>query len=317
MKEIDFLEVGGFKLGHAHDEEAVTGCSVLIFDEMLPAGVSIRGGGPASRETPLLNPLAAASGINAILLSGGSAFGLDAAGGVMNYLEAQGVGVDVGVTKVPLVCQSSLFDLNIGAKDVRPDANMALVACNNASKTPSKNGNIGAGMGCTVGKYRGNDCAMKSGLATYAVELAGLKVGAMVAVNALGDIFDPKTGVQIAGLRDANGLISTEDTFYNDIEAFYNLQNSNTTLGVIVTNAKFNKSELCKIAEMAQNGYARTIKPVHTTADGDSIFAASTGEFPMDINIVGTLAATVMAEAILRAVKSAKTIGSFIAVEDL
>ncbi len=319
MHEIDLLEVGGFSLGHAHDAQAITGCSVLLFDEACPAGVSVRGGGPASRETPLLNPLAAATGIHAVLLSGGSAFGLDAAGGVMRYLEGQDIGFDVGVTKVPLVCQSSLFDLVIGRMDVRPDAQMAEQACRNANRNPSPMGNVGAGMGCTVGKYRGKPYAMKSGLGTYAVQVGDIKIGAVVAVNALGDIFDPQTGLQIAGMltEDAQGLRSTEAELYADMQANHDIFTGNTTIGAIVTNAKFSKAEMNKIAEMAQNGYARAIRPVHTTADGDSIYAVSTGEASADINAVGTLAATVMAQAIVRGVRAAQAMDGFCCVADL
>ncbi len=318
IQEIDFLSVGGFAMGHADDAQAATGCTVLLFDDVAPAGVSVRGGGPASRETPLLNPLAAATGIHAVLLSGGSAFGLDAAGGVMRYLESHDIGFDVGVTKVPLVCQSCLFDLVIGKMDVRPDAAMAIAACENASRVDNPQGNVGAGMGCTVGKYRGKDYAMKSGLGTYAVQVGDIKVGAVVAVNALGDIFDAQ-GTQIAGMlsADGKGLRSSEMEMYADMQANYDVFTGNTTIGAIVTNAKFDKAQLCKIAEMAQNGYARAIRPVHTTADGDSIYAASVGEHAADINAVGTLAAHVMAQAIVRGVQAATALDGFRSAQDL
>ncbi len=324
MQEIDFCAVGGFRLGHAHDETAATGCTVLLCDECAPAGVAIRGGGPASRETPLLDPLAAATGIHAVLLSGGSAFGLDAAGGVMQYLEQQGVGFDVGVTKVPLVCQSCLFDLVIGDCFTRPDATMAIAACENADapatqNTPTQNGNVGAGMGCTVGKYRGKETAMKSGFGSYAVQVGEIKIGAMVAVNALGDIFDPDTGAQIAGLLtpDGKALRSTEAELYADMETPHNIFTGNTTIGAVVTNAAFSKAELNKIAAMAHNGYARSIRPVHTTADGDSIYALSTGDKIADINAIGTLAAYVMAKAVARGAAAAKALDGFVGVADL
>lgn len=318
MKEINIMEVGGFKVGHAHDAEAVTGCTAVLFDRVSPAGVDVRGGGPASRETPLLNPVADAKGIHAILLSGGSAFGLDAAGGVMKYLEERGIGFDVGITKVPLVCQSSLFDLMIGRHDVRPDQAMAYKACEAASYEEMEEGNVGAGMGCTVGKYRMGEFCMKSGIGSYAVQVGDLKVGAIVAVNALGDVYDIETGEEIAGLRTPEGgLRSTEEEMWKDVDNMKNLFTGNTTIGMVLTNAAMDKTLLNKVASMAHNGYARTIRPVHTTADGDSIYAVSTGDLPGDVNIVGTLAAYVMGKAVNQAARSAKSMCGLPAAEDI
>jgi len=310
MKEISILEVGGFAIGQAQDEAAGTGITVFLFDGCAPAGVDIRGGGPASRETPLLAATADAKGIHALVLSGGSAFGLDAAGGVMRFLEERGVGFDTGVTKVPLVCQSCLFDLAIGDMSVRPDADMAYRACENASRDGFNEGCFGAGIGATVGKFRGGEFAMKSGIGAYAVSVGDVRVGAVVAVNALGDIFDADTGKQIAGLRGGNGhtLASTEEALYEEMGNAHNLFTgcTNTTIGAVLTNAEFNKPQLTKIASMAHNGYARSIRPVHTTADGDSIYAVSTGHARADLNAVGTLSARVMAKAVARAVRAAK-----------
>ena len=308
MKEIGIMEVGGFRVGHAQNEEAATGCTVILCDRMSPAGLDVRGGGPASRESQILNPVANAEGVNAVLLSGGSAFGLDAAGGVQKYLEERDIGFDVGVTKVPLVSQSCLFDLSVGSKDIRPDGAMAYAACENASADAPAEGNVGAGTGCSVGKYRGMDRAMKSGFGTYALQAGTLKVGALVAVNALGDIYGPE-GTQIAGLLnpERKGLSSTLDELFHDVTLAKNLFTGNTTLGVIVTNAKFHKTQLTKIAGMTHNGYARAIHPVHTTADGDSIYALSVGQVPGDINVVGAMAALAMERAILRAVQSARS----------
>jgi len=305
VKEIGIMEVGGFRVGHAQNTEAATGCTVILPDEMCPAGLDVRGGGPASRESQLLAPLAHADSINAVLLSGGSAFGLDAAGGVQRYLEERGVGYDVGVTKVPLVCQSCLFDLGVGSVSVRPDARMAYEACENASYGAPQEGNAGAGVGCSVGKYRGMGRAMKSGLGTYALQAGALKVGALVAVNALGDIYED--GRQIAGLLNAEktGLSNTLSELFSDVTAAENLFTGNTTLGVVVTNARLTKTQLCKIAGMTHNGYARAIRPVHTTADGDSIYALSVGNAPGDVNVVGAMAALAMERAIVRAVKRA------------
>ena len=307
MKEIGIMEVGGFRIGHAQDEEAATGCTVLLCDNMCPAGLDVRGGGPASRESQILAPVAHADAINAVLLSGGSAFGLDAAGGVQKYLEERGIGFDVGVAKVPLVSQSCLFDLGVGRVDIRPDAAMAYQACEAAGYAPPAEGNVGAGTGCSVGKYRGMDRAMKSGLGTYAVQVGMLKVGAIVAVNALGDIFDGAT--QIAGLlnEDKSALSNTLEELFRDVEGASMLSGGNTTIGIVVTNAKMTKTQLTKVAGMTHNGYARAICPVHTMADGDSIYALSTGDLPGDVNVVGAMAAKAMERAILRAVRSAES----------
>lgn len=303
MHEIGIMEVGGFRIGHAQNVDAATGCTVLLLDQMSPAGLDVRGGGPASRESQILSPVAHAEAINAVLLSGGSAFGLDAAGGVMKYLEERNIGFDVGVTKVPLVSQSCLFDLSVGRVDVRPDGAMAYAACENAGYEAPAEGNVGAGTGCSVGKYRGMGRAMKSGFGTYAIQAGPYKVGALVAVNALGDIYEE--GKIIAGLRSADGasLSSTLEELFADISA---LPSGNTTLGIIVTNAKFHKTQLTKIAGMTHNGYARAIRPVHTTADGDSIYALSVGQVPGDVNVIGAMAAFAMEKAIVRATRAAE-----------
>ena len=318
MKEISVTEIGGFKIGHAQNKDAATGCTVIICDKLSPAGLDVRGGGPASRESQLLSPIAAADGVNAVLISGGSAFGLDAAGGVQKFLEERDIGFDVGVTKVPLVAQSCLFDLTVGSVDIRPDAKMAYEACQNASCDAPEEGNIGAGTGCSIGKYRGMERAMKSGFGTYAIEAGDLKVGAIVAVNALGDIYNSE-GKQIAGLLNADktGLCSTVDELLSDVSIPKNLFSGNTTLGVIVTNAKLNKTQLIKVAGMTHNGYARAIRPVHTNVDGDSIYALSLGEAEGDVNVIGTMAALVMEKAIVKAVTSAKAAYGLTAFENL
>ena len=318
MKEIGIMEVGGFRVGHAQNREAATGCTVLLCDRMSPAGLDVRGGGPASRESQILKPLMAAEGINAVLLSGGSAFGLDATGGVQRYLEERDIGFDVGFAKVPLVSESCLFDLGVGSKDVRPDAAMAYAACKNASYDPPAEGNEGAGTGCTVGKYKGAARAMKSGFGTFAVEAGNVRVGALVAVNALGDICGPD-GRPVAGLltADGKGLSSTVEELMDDVSHAANLFSGNTTLGIVVTNCVFRKPELCKIAGMTHNGYARAIRPVHTTADGDSIYALSVGDVPGDVNLVGTMAAYAMERAIVRAAAAAESAYGFKACRDL
>ncbi len=319
MEEIGILEVGGFQIGQAQDMEAATGITVLLCDTCAPTGVDIRGGGPASRETPLLDPRAASTGIHALVLSGGSAFALDAAGGVMRYLEERDIGFDVGVTRVPLVCQSCVFDLAIGRKDVRPDAAMAYQACLNARRDTVEEGCVGAGTGCTVGKCGGADFAMKSGLGTYAVRNGDLCVGAIVAVNAMGDIYDIDTGKQLAGLRgeDGTGLRSSEEFIYAMETQKAAGYAANTTIGAIVTNAAFDKSKMGKIAAMAHNGFARTIRPVHTSNDGDSIYALSLGTVEANIDVVGTLASYVMGKAVGRAVRAAHGMCGFPAMRDL
>lgn len=320
MKEIAITELPHVQIGQAQDEIAGTGCTVLLFGkDGAPAGLDVRGGGPASRESELLKPMAAASAIHAILLSGGSAFGLDAAGGVMRYLEERNIGFDVGVTKVPLVCQSCLFDLTVASAQVRPDAAMAYAACQNAEKGNYQDGNYGAGTGATVGKLLGMEHCMKSGIGSYAVQVGDLQVGALVAVNALGDIYDWKNGQKVAGLlaEDHKTFLDAEQVALQKTEVVENKFVGNTTLGVILTNARFDKTKLCKIAGMAHDGYARAIRPVHTTADGDSIYAVSLGEVSADQDVVGALGAQVMAQAIVRAVQAAKSAYGFPAASEL
>ena len=284
-----------------------------------PAGLDVRGGGPASRESELLKPLAAAQVIHAIVLAGGSAFGLDAAGGVMRYLEERGIGFDVGVTKVPLVCQSDLFDLTVADARTRPDAAMAYAACVNAETGNYRDGNHGAGTGATVGKLLGMDHCMKSGIGSYAVQAGDLKVGALVAVNAVGDVYDFETGRKVAGLRadDGKTFLDSERVLMQQLDAPQEKFVGNTTLGILFTNAKLDKARLCKAAGMAHDGYARAIRPVHTSMDGDSIYAVSLGDEAADLDAVGVIGARVMAKAIVRAVEAADSAYGFPAARDL
>ena len=320
MKEIKITDFEGLQIGNAENTEAATGCTVLLFGkDGAPAGLDVRGGGPASRESELLKPMAAAQIIHAILLSGGSAFGLDAAGGVQKYLEERGIGFDVGVTKVPLVCQSDLFDLTVGRMDVRPDAAMGYAACLGAEHNNYRDGNYGAGTGASVGKMAGMGTCMKSGIGSYAVQIGELKIGAIVAVNALGDIYDHHNGQIIAGMLsdDRKSFADSAQFLYRSYDIHENKFVENTTIGAIITNAAFTKSQLCKIAGMTHNGYARSIRPVHTSADGDSIYALSVGNIPADCDMVGTLAADVMAEAILCAIRNTESAYGFPAYKDL
>lgn len=307
LKEISITDFENLKIGNSENAEAGTGCTVFIFEKGAPAGLDVRGGGPASEESELLKPTAAAQEIHAIVLGGGSAFGLEAASGVRAYLEEKGIGFEVGVTRVPLVCQSSLFDLTVGDGFVRPDKAMGYEACKNAESGNYKDGNYGAGTGATVGKWKGMEFCMKAGIGSYAVELGELRIGAVVAVNALGDIYDWKDGSKVAGLlsEDRKSFLDSEEEIFRMREVVENKFTGNTTIAVVFTNAKFDKTRLCKIAGMAHDGYARSIRPVHTTADGDSIYAVSLGQVEADQDMVGTLGARVISEAILRAVDSA------------
>jgi len=308
MREIPVTDVGPIFIGQTEDSQAATGCTVLIAPQGMHAGLDVRGGGPASRETFLLNPLTAAQSIHAIVLAGGSAFGLGAANGVMQYLEEHDIGLDTGAARVPLVVQSDIYDLSIGDASVRPDAAMGYACARLAMESPNyRDGCFGAGCGATVGKYAGIDYCMKSGIGGYAVQIDELKIGALVVLNALGDIYDWKNGRQIAGLLNErkDALRSTAELMRQSYEVRENKFTGNTTLCVVFTNAGFSKPQLCKIAGMAHNGLARSINPVHTSADGDSIYAVSIGELRADQDLIGTLSAEIISEAVIRAVESA------------
>jgi L-aminopeptidase/D-esterase-like protein len=320
MREIPVTDVGPIFIGQTEDSQAATGCTVLIAPQGMHAGLDVRGGGPASRETFLLNPLTAAQSIHAIVLAGGSAFGLGCADGVLDVLERRGIGFEVGPTRVPLVAQSDLFDLTVADPNVRPDAAMGREAALLALDAPNyRDGNYGAGCGATVGKLAGMECCMKTGIGSYALELGPLQIGAVVALNALGDVFDWRTGKKIAGLltEDKTSFRDSDELLYSSIAKVENRFVENTTLAVVMTNAAFDKARLCKIAGMAHDGYARSIRPVHTSADGDSIYAVSLGTLEADQDLVGTLAAQVVCEAIKRAVYSARSAYGFPAAADL
>ena len=302
--EISITEIQPLRIGQVENKEAATGCTVLICENGMRAGLDVRGGGPASRESQLLNPLMTAQIIHAIVLSGGSAYGLGTANGVMEYLEGHGVGYDTGYALVPLVAQADIYDLSVGDPSVRPDASMGYEAAKTAFEAPNyQDGNYGVGCGATVGKMAGMEYCMKTGIGSYAVQIGELQVGAIVVVNALGDVFNWRTGEQIAGLlsEDKTKLRSTADYMKEMTVIAENKFTGNTTLAVIITNASFDKSQLCKIAGMGQDGLARSIYPVHTSADGDSIYAVSVGELKADQDLVGILAAEVISEAITRA----------------
>lgn len=307
MKEISITDVEGIKIGHAQDLDAATGCTVIIGEEGVTAGVDVRGGAPGTRETDLLDPVNLAEQIHAVVLTGGSSFGLDSASGVMQYLEEKGVGFDAFVTRIPLVCGAVLFDLAIGDQKVRPDKEMGYQACLNANDTECAEGCVGAGTGATVGKILGMERCMKSGLGIYCLQAGDLKIGAIVAVNCLGDVIDPKTGEILAGVLDENRekFLSSEEIMIKGFSGRRIEFSGNTTIGVIVTNAKLTKSEANKVASMAHNGYGRTMRPAHTMFDGDTIFAVATGKADTDVSVAGLLAARVMEQTVVRAVKTA------------
>lgn len=302
-KEISLSAISGVHIGHAQDEEHATGCTVIVCDKKAACGVDVRGGGPASRENQLLNPLMSNDGVNAILLSGGSAYGLDAAGGVMKYLEEQGKGVKVGDAIVPIVVGSCIFDLGCVSGKIRPDAAMGYAACKDSERNTERNGNVGAGMGATVGKMMGNERTMKSGLGCYAVQMGDLKVGAIVVVNAIGDVFEMDSTRQLAGLLSSkkDRMVSTEEEMIKllHLASKFSL---NTTIGAIITNANLDKAQMNKVAAMASNGIARTIRPVNTSMDGDSVYALCTGKVKTSPDVVGTIAAHVLGKAVNRAV---------------
>ncbi len=323
-------DVPGIQVGHAQDEEALTGCTVIICEKGAVGGIDQRGGAPGTRETDLLRPMHSVQKVHAIMLSGGSAFGLEAAGGVMRYLEERGVGFNAQVARVPIVPAAILFDLDIGKADVRPDVEMGYQACQNASIEPPAEGNAGAGMGATVGKVLGPTQRMKSGIGTASIDVGGgVIVGAIVAVNAVGDVVDPDSGQILAGTRSMKAgpiKIGAEGYFANSMEVLKTLvgrtvmnlaSRSSTVIGVVATNARLTKEEANKTAQMAHDGLARAIRPAHLMMDGDTLFTLATGEKKSDVNIVGAYAAEVVAQAIVRAVLKAEAAGGLPAVPEV
>jgi len=314
-------DVPGIKVGQAQDDKALTGCTVILCRKGAVGGVDVRGSAPGTRETDLLNPVNLVEKVHAIVLAGGSAFGLDAASGVMRYLEEQGIGFNTGVAKVPIVPAAILFDLDIGRSDIRPDAEMGYRAASTATQDIPTEGNVGAGAGAAVGRILGKKTAMKSGLGTASLEANGVVVGVIVAVNAWGDVINPKSGEIVAGARSTSVgplKIGSQGYFADTFEMMKTLlgrtavgvaTKSNTVVGVVATNAKLTKAEATKVAQMAQDGLARAIHPAHTMLDGDTIFALSTGAKKADISMVGAFAAEAMVQAILRAVQKAKSAG--------
>jgi L-aminopeptidase/D-esterase-like protein len=303
-------DIPGIRVGHISDFDAVKGCTAILCPTGAVAGVDISGSASSTQETPNLDPSHVTGQIHGILLTGGSAFGLEAASGVRRYLEHEGFGFNTGVAKVPIVPAAVIFDLGIGKSNLRPTAAMGEAAASTATAEAVTEGNVGVGTGATVGKISGMKCAMKAGVGSYTVTLpGGVMVSSLVVVNAFGDVRDPGTGKIVAGAR-----VSAEGTeFANTVELMKRKAPSgwggkNTTLGVVATNAKLNKVEAGKLARFASLALARCIYPVNTSFDGDTVFALSMGEMQVDLNVLGVAAAESLAESILRSVRLAKTL---------
>lgn len=312
-------DVQGIKVGHWTDREAATGCTVILCEEGAVAGIDVRGSAPGTRETDLLNPINLVEKVHAILLSGGSAFGLDAAGGVMRYLEERGHGHETMAGKVPLVPAAIIFDLPIGSAKIRPGAEQGYQACLAAKSGKVAEGTVGAGTGALVGKALGWEQATKSGIGTASQRFGdNIIVGAIVAVNAVGDVVDPETGKIIAGPRrpDGRDFLDTSEIWKSG-QGLHPIGVSNTTIGVVAANARLSKPEATKVAQMAHDGLARAIRPVHTMFDGDTIFALSFGDKQADVTVVGLVAAEVIAQAIVRAVTQAEGLCGIPAVAEL
>jgi L-aminopeptidase/D-esterase-like protein len=322
MTDRGLTAVDGVLVGHVTLTERPTGCTVVLLPPGTVGGVDVRGGAPGTRETDLLDPVNTVDVVHAVVLSGGSAFGLDAASGVVRYLEEQGIGFETAVARVPIVVQAILYDLAVGDDPaVRPDAECGYRGASAATGAPVGEGSVGAGAGATVGKIRGLGRAMRGGVGSASVTLSnGLTVSAIVAVNALGDVIDPATGRVVAGVRAENGsTLADARRLLRETGQALPGPGQNTTIGVVATNARLTKAQATKVAQMAHDGIARTIYPAHTPWDGDAIFGLATGSLggEADVATIGTLAADVVAEAILRAVRAADGLPGIPAVSDL
>jgi L-aminopeptidase/D-esterase-like protein len=311
-------DVAGIKVGHYTDKRAVTGCTVVLCEQGAVAGVDISGSSPGTRETDLLRPGNLVEKVQAIVLSGGSAFGLDVATGVMKYLEEKGCGHETSAGRVPIVPAAIIYDLNIGDCKIRPGANEGYQVCLDATNTGVAEGCVGAGTGATVGKTLGIKRAVKSGLGTASQKIAGdIVVAALMVVNAVGDVIEPGTGKILAGPRKPgeSGFLSTSELWKGELKE--TVPPFNTVIGVVATDAKLSKVEASKVARIAQVGIARTIDPCHTMYDGDALFALSSGEKEADVNALGAAATEVVAEAIVRAIRKAETLAGVPAAKDI
>ncbi len=330
--DLTLTAVRGLKVGHFTSQQRPTGCTVVLCEAGAVAGVDVRGAAPGTRETDLLNPINSVQQVHAIVLTGGSAYGLDSATGVMRYLEEHGIGFKIDSTGqgskagfrgvVPIVPAAVLSDLDVGDPKIRPTAESGYQACQAANSGPVSEGNVGAGAGATVGKLFGMQFAMKSGLGSAGIRVGSseMVVAALVAVNAVGDVIHPKNGKIMAGARTADGR-SFRDSIAEILRGYQVLPpaGANTTLGVVAINVAFNKAQMTKIAQMAQDGLARAINPVHTPADGDTVFAISTGALKLNANHghIGAIAAEVISQAVVRAVTLARSIPGFPAYEEI
>ncbi len=303
-------DVAGIEVGHFTDTRRPTGCTVVIAREGAVAGVDVRGAAPGTRETDLLSPTNLVDRVHGILLAGGSAWGLDAATGVVRWLEEQGVGLPVGPVRLPIVPGAVLFDLLVGDATIRPDADAGYRACELASAKAPAEGNVGAGTGAAIGKIFGIERGMKGGIGTASVTVEGVTVGALIACNALGDVIDPNTALPIAGARTRNGkaLLDSRRALLRGEPPKPHLAGTNTTIGVIATDAVITKAQACRLATMGHDGLARSINPVHTMSDGDTLFALGTGGAgkPLGMMVLGTMAAEAVALAVVRAVRAAR-----------
>ena len=316
--------IDGFLIGHATNREAATGTTVIVAPEGAVGGVDVRGGAPASRETDLLRPENTVQEAHAVCLSGGSAYGLAAASGVAEALEARGIGLGVGVGIVPIVCSSCIFDLACGSADVRPDASYGAAAVEDAFQRagqPVQEGCVGAGTGATVGKLNGPSCAMKGGLGATGLAVGELKVGAVAVVNACGNVHDPKTLYPIAGLRagaDSLEVVSMEDAMLAaGAEALMPLDRTNTTLSCVFTNARLTQAQATKVAQMAADAYAHVIRPTHTSNDGDTVYVLASGKVDVPIDVVGVAATRALEQALVRGCTQATSSHGYPAARDL
>jgi L-aminopeptidase/D-esterase-like protein len=326
----DISNISGIRIGQEQNIDALTGCTVIIAEDGAVGGVDQRGGSPGTRETDLLRPMHMVENIHAVLLTGGSAFGLNAAAGVMKYLEENKIGFHTGIVPVPIVPAAVLFDLAIGDPSIRPDLDMGYRVCVTASSESPKQGNYGAGCGATVGKIFGMLSAMKSGIGHATLEISsGVFIGAVVAVNAFGDVIDPSSGNILAGARPVQKgpiQLGGKEKFANTLDVLRTFtgqtimkfaSSQNTTIGAVITNARLTKEEANKVAQMGQNGLALTINPAHTMMDGDTLFVMSTGKKKIDVNIIGAFAPVVVAQAIINAVTFASPVAGLPSYQNL
>ena len=318
---VSVTQMPGIFAAHATNAQAGTGCTVIVCPHGAVGGVDVRGGAPATRETDLLRPEETVEVLHAVVLSGGSAFGLAASCGVAEELERRGVGLDVGVARVPIVSGACLFDLACGDARVRPtaaDGRDACAAALDGGTAPLPRGNVGAGTGCTVGKLAGPDRAMKSGLGEDVERAGKLLCGAVAAVNACGDVRDPETGEPAAGMRteDGRALASSAEALLGGF-AQMPLERTNTTISCVVTNARLTKAQATKVAQMAADAYAHAITPTHTTNDGDTVFVMATGEVDAPVDVVGALATRALERAIVDGARQAVSAYGYPAACDL